>query len=226
MFLTETSTRHSLLTKRKHFRDKVPGKLKSNSSRLIDETNTSPVDVEGHSVPILLREESDDDNINLDAIPAVDERTGPRRNKRQRGEVVADSDSDFEPLDGDRDVAAIEINSDDDDEEVSSRPPKRTRRLAALDDDKDETEDPDDKKKMAMEISYEGFAIYGLCLCLIVKRRESTARTGGSRPSAGTTTSTTLSGNEIGPGGHATMENWITSTQIPIEAEAAEGAGT
>lgn len=59
---------------------------------------------------------------------------------------------------------------------------------------------------MAVDISYEGFAIYGRVLCLVIKRRgpRALASSGGSgRPLTGR------------PGGQAVMENWITSTQLP-----------
>jgi hypothetical protein len=234
IFLTETSTRHSLLTKRKHFREKVPAKLQSNSSRLIDETNNEPVDVEAEYAPILLREESDD-NINLDTIPAADEAAATnvaRRSKRPRGEeALTDSDSDFHPRDDSGDVPAIEINSDDDEEGAGPPPSKRSRRRVTLGDDDaegGEAEDPDEKKKLAMEISYEGFAIHGLCLCLVVRRREPTIRMPGSNTvkTAPVGTTTNKSGNVEGrPTGHAVMENWITSTQIPAGSEVGEGVG-
>jgi len=225
IFLTETSTRHSLLTKRKYFREKVPGKLQSNSSKLIDETNNEPFDVDDN-VPIL-REDSDD-YVNLEAIPTLDgtpTTKRSRRNKRQRGDAVAESDSELES-DGNGYVPAIEINSDD--EEIVRPPPsKRSRRGVATlgDDEDDDAEDPDDKKKMALEISYEGFAIYGLCLCLIVKRREPTLRPSGNARAASTGTTATRSGNDVRPSGHAVMENWIASTQVPAGADAAEDAG-
>ena len=154
IFLTETSTRHSLLTKQKNFRE--PKKqLQSNSEKLTGETNDAPIEVE--DTPMLLREESEDDVMNLDDIPDaeddiedslfVEEDTGLRRSKRARAPTQAsqlESSPGFEPL------------------------PKRRR------------DDPmvigegegDDKKKMAMDTSYDGFSIYGRVLCLVVKRKD------------------------------------------------------
>lgn len=79
----------------------------------------------------------------------------------------------------------------------SEEPPSKR----AKDDDQD-AENPDEKKKMAMETTYDGFSIYGRVLCLVVKRKDKKGKA-----TAG------LSGNRV------TMENWITSTQMPEEIE-------
>lgn len=55
----------------------------------------------------------------------------------------------------------------------------------------------DDKKKMSLHTTYDGFAIYGRILCLVVKRRGVTK----GRDRAGGT-------------GQAMMEEWIASTQM------------
>lgn len=195
MFLTETSTRHSLLTKRKHFREKLPGMMTSNSSKLIAETNETPFDVDSETVaaPVRVEEESDDEGVQLSAIPMA---TSTRRRRRHRPGAGALEDE----ADENSDHSAIEIDSDD--EQPSSKRTGRGR-VNAL--DKDDDEDEDDKKKLAMDISYEGFAIYGRVLCLVVKRREQKT-VGGT------------DGNN--PSGQAKMENWITSTQIPVGEEA------
>lgn len=65
-------------------------------------------------------------------------------------------------------------------------------------------EEGDDKKKLAMDVSYDGFAIWGRVLCLIVKKRETQ---GGKNKE-----------KEVG-GGKAVMENWIASTQAPAGEE-------
>lgn len=206
MFLTETSTRHSLLTKHKHFRDKVPGKLQSNSNKLINETNDVPIDLDMESeaaagtVPIRQESESEDDTTGLSRIPAVDETSRPRRSKRQRGEPRDDQDADYTMTsdeDAGAEASAIEIDSDDD----APRPSKRVKKQET---GSDLEEDGDDKKKMALDVSYEGFAIYGRVLCLVVKKRQ------GLRLAA----STAARGAKQ-PAGQASMENWISSTQMP-----------
>lgn len=203
MFLTETTTRHSLLTKHKHFRDKAQSKLKSNSNKLINETNDTPIDLDAESadpaVHIRHESESEEEPAGLSRIPAVDETTRPRRSKRQRG-VARDQDDDHDFASDDDfggEASAIEIDSDDD----APRPSKRLKKQTTGSGDDQED---DDKKKMAMDVSYEGFAIYGRVLCLVVKKRQ-----GLRLASSGT------SGNAKQPAGQASMENWITSTQMP-----------
>ncbi|KAK4191906.1 hypothetical protein QBC35DRAFT_486309, partial [Podospora australis] len=104
IFLTETDTRHSLLHKQKHFRDKVQTKLTSNSSKLtggeshdaaIDVDNAddnfvlqNPAKADDDDVVPIIREE-DEDAIDLDAIPSIDETlpnaaASHRRPKRRR----------------------------------------------------------------------------------------------------------------------------------------------
>ena len=194
MFLTETPTRHSILMKHKHFRDKVPRKMQSNSSKLLGETSTEPIDVD-NAGPEILREEEDE--ISLDNIPELPpaDTTGAGQSKRRRSDPAGDeSNSEFE------------TGSDDDVESVpgSAPPSKRVRRDEDLSGD-----DEPDKKKMAMDISYEGFAIYGRVLCLVIKRRGAApgGRAAGAAPDG-----------EKGTG-QAVMENWISSTQVPAGME-------
>ncbi|KUJ23787.1 uncharacterized protein LY89DRAFT_2996 [Mollisia scopiformis] len=183
IFLTETSTRHSLLSKQKHFRDKGKKTLQSNSSKLTGDTNDTAIEVE--DAPIIRREDSDEDEPNLEDLPAaedegsdsdglfVDEDAGQRRSKRPRA-TTNDSTSTVS---------------------LGSEPSTKRRR-----DGQEEisAEDGDDKKKMAMDTTYDGFAIYGRVLCLVVKRKDKKGKGPASL------------GN-----GQATMENWITSTQMP-----------
>ncbi|KAH6692650.1 hypothetical protein F5X68DRAFT_59952 [Plectosphaerella plurivora] len=226
VFLTETPTRHSILTKHKHFREKATGKLASNSTKLISETNDAPIDVDAHeaSEPIILQEDDDDADVGavLDQIPAVDDESSahpPRRSKRQRTtrieqdddseDLFVGSDEDDSPS---TDAAPIEIESDADD----GPPPKRRRKHKSAARDAEDAEDAagggnDDKKKLAMDISFEGFAIYGRVLCLVVKKREGSLRTAGAGTSRGVASD--AAGSK--PVGQAMMENWISSTQMP-----------
>ncbi len=193
MFLTETSTRHSLLSKKKHFREKGPSMMQSNANKLIGETNDQPLDVdEADFAPIRIEEESgDEENIDLSAIPTADAQGGAKRHR----ESVADTSGVGH---GNADEAAIDLDSDGEEP-----PSKRRREVPVLDSDNDGEED---KKKMAMDVSYEGFAIYGRVLCLVVKRRDGGAKSNLSSAS-GVNAAT----------GQAKMENWITSTQMPAD---------
>jgi hypothetical protein len=195
IFLTETSTRHSLLTKQKHFREPKK-KLQSNSQKLTGDTNDTPIEVEdgpvilreeSEEVSMVLREESEEDRLNLNDLPEVEddiedslfieEDTGPRRSKRPRAPTQVSSPPESSP---------------------GSEPlPKRRKDKEVL-----PNEENDDKKKMAMDTSYDGFSIYGRVLCLVVKRKDKK----GKGPAGST-------------GGQAMLEDWITSTQMPAVQE-------
>ncbi|KHN96705.1 uncharacterized protein MAM_05261 [Metarhizium album ARSEF 1941] len=202
MFLTETSTRHSLLTKKKLFLDKAPPMMQSNSTKLIDETNIVPVDVDaGRDVAVLRQEHSDDDDndndVRLSEVPVFGAQA---QSKRHRNSIdsrpsIENSEEDAQGRD------AVEIDSDADEQ-----PPSKRARYPDARGENDVEED-DDKKKLAMDVSYEGFAIYGRVLCLVVRKPENKtprARQDGT--------------NKRG-GGQASMENWITSTQIPVDED-------
>ncbi|KAL1857500.1 hypothetical protein Daus18300_010365 [Diaporthe australafricana] len=241
IFLTETSTRHSLLYKHKHFRDTTQTKLKSNSNRLTGGASREvPIDVEGLAQgaeeTAAVREEGDDDDaVALFDIPTMDEdetTTAPvgsppsmRPSKRRRGRGARLPREDGEG-DGDEHDAEILISDDevDDDDNLfvdddgsdgsdgsATAPPPAKRRRAAASPAEHEAQ-RDDKKKLAMDISYEGFSIYGRVLCLVVKKHGGPSDGGRSAPAkAGRRT-----GQSAAPGGgQAVMENWITSTQMP-----------
>ncbi|KAJ4414347.1 hypothetical protein N0V85_003180 [Neurospora sp. IMI 360204] len=227
VFLTETDTRHSLLHKQKHFRDKIQTKLKSNSSKLTGESREAPIDVDveaallreaadDHDVPMLREEDSEDQEVSLNDIPTVDEtdvisESANRRSKRRRRQASGPNNE--SGADDEAQVIDSDLSDDDglfvgdSDDGRSEGPPARKRRK-----DKQpaaEEGERDDKKKLAMDISYEGFAIYGRVLCLVVKRRDIGRAVTG--PSSGRALTAQ-------PGGQAMMENWITSTQLPEAA--------
>ncbi|CAM1504500.1 Fc.00g020910.m01.CDS01 [Cosmosporella sp. VM-42] len=197
IFLTETSTRHSLLFKNKHFREKLPARMESNSTRLISETDDVPVDVDADGSEPVLREE-DEDDVGLADIPLVNT---IRRSKRQRQR--SDQDDGFSLSEDDETGSPIEIDSD-----TEAPPHKRQRGRLGSDDEAQDGND--DKKKLAMDVSYDGFAIYGRVLCLVVKKRETSK---GRQPG------NAAAGSAGKPEGQAMMENWITSTQIPVGEE-------
>lgn len=177
--------------------------MESNSTRLISETDSTAVDVDADDgVPVLREEENDE--AGLADIPLANP---VRRSKRQR--TRPDQEQASIISDEDETGSAIEIDSD------TEAPPSKRRRDGMGFDNEDQGRD-DDKKKLAMDVSYEGFAIYGRVLCLVVKKRE----TGKSRQPANSATaaaSSASTGNR--PEGQAMMENWITSTQIPVGEE-------
>lgn len=264
IFLTETSTRHSLLYKHKHFRDTSQTKLTSNSAKLTGASRDAPIEIEQAAaeearpvVQVLREEDEDGDDVALADIPSIGEdetsATSTRVSKRRRGEAAGSSvpgtrgsgrlvpayvpDSDEEIADDDDGlfVRQEDEGSGDDSEadDMLMQPPAKRRKdaaSAAADEDGPE-HGPDDKKKLAMDISYEGFAIYGRVLCLVVKRREGA---GGSNSGKGKGKGVAGAPGAPGaaslgsraaqrPEGQAVMENWITSTQAPADAAMADG---
>ena len=246
--MTETSTRHTLLTKHKHFHDTTQTKLTSNSGRLIGETNEAPIDIDTTTElgPVIRREESDDEDVavTLAAIPAADETaagndsSNGRRPKRARKntetETAADPDQDVEIVSDsqEEDVDDPDNQDDQDDlfvhDDVSTRPPPSKRRKGSAKKVGESAEaeaeiDKDDKKKLAMDISYEGFSIYGRVLCLVVKRRDGNIGSGPQQQAGrGSKAATAAAGSHAtkpGGGGQAMMENFIISTQIPAGEE-------
>ena len=155
VFLTETSTRHSILRKEKRVKSEK-GRLGTTNGRLTG-TKEAPVEV-GESAPGLLREESDEDSRRkLDDVPAAS------------GEEGTIGQPSLPKVEG-RDELFVS-----DGEEDGNGQPKTTARKQA--------ERDDDKKKLAMKTTYDGFSIYGRILCLVVKRRGTTKSkepTGGS----------------------------------------------
>ncbi|KAF2273719.1 uncharacterized protein EI97DRAFT_383140 [Westerdykella ornata] len=189
IFLTDLSSRHSVLTKQKTAKDKP--KIQSNSSKLTTWLTTGGAEQSvvgsGHAgEPIILREEDDDDALHLDDIPETSGKSWP--NKRSR-------------------ASSVEMISSDSEADVSAQSrgapvQKRIRSAELRDTDaaaEGTVEGTDDKKKLALNTSYEGFSIYGRILCLIVKRK-------GPRT---TTTGSATSSQQM-------LENWV-STQAAAE---------
>jgi hypothetical protein len=146
--------------------------LRSNSDKLTGAGTTSEEailveDVDGGGgVPLIRREDSDEDMVDLKDIPVAAEddddgelfermRGRPKRGRRQS------NDEDEE--DG------LFVDEDDSDDEPQ---PKRMK-------DSETMDHQEDKKKMAMDTSYDGFSIYGRVLCLVVKKRDTGKAKGG-----------------------------------------------
>lgn len=194
--MTDLSSRHSVLTKQKIFKDKA--RIQSNSGKLTNwltsGTSDQPVVInEDGADPIVIREEDDDEPINLADIPAADQSgKQPKRSARQRRRRNEDED------------AALSNRSDSEGSDLFVPEPTNRRRTKAHtqdeDQDSDEETHADDKKKLGLNTSYDGFSIYGRILCLVIKRR-------GAR-------------NVAGPSGanssQAMLENWV-STQAVAE---------
>jgi hypothetical protein len=203
IFLTELSSRHSVLTKQKIFKDKA--RIQSNSGKLTNwlttGTSEQPVLInEDATEPIVIREE-DEDAIDLADIPTAEELHEPSRRSGRHKRRLSGAGEDAVSDGSDTDSSALF---------VPGRPTKRSRTNEddAVSVDRDAEEDRDDKKKLGLNTSYDGFSIYGRILCLVVKRR-------GARPSDGSR----------GPASSQQMlENWV-STQAAAEHDEDEDVG-
>ena len=150
VFLTETSTRHSILRKEKTA--KVEKERLGTTNGRLTGTMEEPVEV-GEGAPGLIGAESgDNEDVQLADIPATevdDDNEGARLPKEESGEQLFVSDG-----------------SEDDGPQISRAKRKGTDTVLA-----EEVDGEDDKKKLALNTTYDGFSIYGRILCLVVKRR-------------------------------------------------------
>jgi hypothetical protein len=185
------------LTKQKIFKDKA--RIQSNSGKLTNwlttGTSDQPVlineDVED---PIVIREEEDDEPINLANIPEVGEQQ--QSFKRSTRDKYPREDLDYTSA----------SNGSDSDELALFVPGRRVKRskaeesLAGTTKDGNDEDLQDDKKKMGLNTSYDGFSIYGRILCLVVKRRGVRTAGGSAAPASS----------------QQMLENWV-STQAAAE---------
>jgi len=157
-----------VLTKQKIFKDKA--RLQSNSGKLTNwltsGTSDQPVLInEDPTGPIVIRDEEDEEPLNLADIPEADGLRKPSkrsaRDKRRADDSQLDATSDA----SDSDSSALF---------VPGRPTKRSKADVgppmAVENENDQGPQ-DDKKKLGLNTSYDGFSIYGRILCLVVKRR-------------------------------------------------------
>ena len=189
IFLTELSSRHSLLTKKKQFSDKP--KLKSTGGKLTGWLNgreEGRINVgDEERAPEILQEE-DDEVVELKEIPEIN--ASLAGSKRKGG--------------GDEDDALFVSSSDEESFQTQrERSSKRRKQKSNNHGTRQADEDggTDDKKKLALNTSYDGFSIYGRILCLVVKRKGKRAAQISAAP---------LGGSQM-------MEQWV-STQAAQEA--------
>lgn len=214
IFLTELSTRHSILTRRKVFKSEKP-RLGTAEGKMTGETREVPVvvggDEEGDGAVVIREEEDEGKNeLRLGGIPAtannddaggkdVDaERDGQVTKKRRRQtsqeEDAQDDDDEEEGL-----FLSDDSASSDPCFQTQTPPGSKREKPAATTSPTANVEGgtEDEKKKLALNTTYDGYAIYGRILCLIVKRRG------------------VVRGKEVVTGtGQAVMEEWVRSTQV------------
>ncbi|PWW78501.1 hypothetical protein C7212DRAFT_357114 [Tuber magnatum] len=240
IFLTNSGTRHTVMTKRKMLRGSTgdgDGGGGGGGGELGGLMGGARVRAQ------LRREEDDSDGggvINLDSIPGapLPETSGSSsasttknlstsgRNKRKSpdpppnteegGGSGGDSDSDpFEPPLKRPRRTAIGAST------------KRTITIRDEDDDADPDwsenggdEPEEDKKKLSLRTEFEGFSIYSRILCLVVKRRGPI--NAGRAPAASSAPSTARQMDSPNPksrAGNRIMENWIAMSQVVKEGD-------
>jgi hypothetical protein len=192
------------LTKQKIFKDKA--RIQSNSGKLTNwlttGTSDQPVVINEDAVdPIVIREEDDDEPINLADIPAAGQPgKQPKRSARQRHRRGKNEDD------------ALSHRSDSEGSDLFvPEPTKRSRtkaRTENADQDSDDEPQADDKKKLGLNTSYDGFSIYGRILCLVIKRR-------GVRNVAGASGATSS---------QAMLENWVSTQAVAEQLDEDEDA--
>ena len=153
VFLTETSSRHSILKKMKIAKTEK-GRLGTTDGRLTG-SRDAPVEV-SESAPGLIGEESEDgEGVRMADIPsaaecdAVDRASLPKE-ESQIGRFVSE-------------------DSDEADVDAQEAPSSRNEGKRSVGEEHNGKED--DKKKLGMDTTYDGFSIYGRILCLVVKRK-------------------------------------------------------
>ena len=190
IFLTDPSTRHSLLVKQKDF-EKKKKKIQSNSGKLtgwLKGSHDTPINVdEGDEYqPVQIREESDDEaSMTLDDFHPVSLSTASKSKEKNVQEEEVSEDEGFQsPLEHAKGWdKAVE----------------------------------DDKKKLDMNLSYDGFSIYGRVLCLVVKRKGQRAPTINEAGPAALPAAAGGGASDNPDSGRHMLENWV-STQAAQEA--------
>ena len=192
IFLRESRTRHSLLTKHKVFQnDPAKTKTHANSNTAGSTTGTGDVLVESDSESELqLRDipqaSAKDGGDNGDGDVEVDG-TARSRNRTQEAVVIED-DSD----------------GDDDDGDDSSNGNQRASKKRRTNELRDESEmnlssEAGEDKKLRFHTDYENFNMCGWVLCLLITRRDVKGKSRASNVS------------EDSSNRQALMEEWISA---------------
>jgi hypothetical protein len=193
------------LTKQKIFKDKA--RIQSNSGKLTNwltsGTSDQPVVInEDAADPIVIREEDDDEPINLADIPAADQPgKQPKRSARQIGRKGKAAEDDTLSNRSDSEASDLFVPE-------PTNPSRTEAQRQNADQDSDDEPLADDKKKLGLNTSYDGFSIYGRILCLVIKRR-------GVRNVAGASGATSS---------QAMLENWVSTQAVAEQLDDDEDA--
>lgn len=156
VFLTETSSRHSILRKIKTAKTEE-GRLGTTDGKLTG-TRDAPVEV-SEDVPGLVTEDSEEDRgVRMADLPSAAE------DEARRSATLEKEES--------QERLFVSEHSDEGSVEAQDTPPSKNKGETVVGDEEDGG--GDDKKKLGMVTMYDGFSIYGRILCLVVKRRGTT----------------------------------------------------
>ena len=152
--------------------------------------------------PIVIREEDDDEPVDLADIPEA--RTAeqqPRRSAREKRQSNL-QDADTLSHSGDSE------SSDSFVPEPNRTPSISENHASNAGQDNDAELREDDKKKLGLNTSYDGFSIYGRILCLVIKRR------GMRNPTSASSVTSS----------QAMLENWVSTQAVAEQLEDDEDA--
>lgn len=156
VFLTEVSTRHTLLRKEKTAKNEK-ARLGTVDGRLTGAgTMDIPFEVEnGSEIEILEVESREEERTNLRDIPMNNDGDGRDSTEQTPG--------------SEQSLFVSEDSAEDDSPRMQQHEHARGKHDRTPIDPEDGN--GDDKKKMSLSTTYDGFSIYGRILCLVVKRR-------------------------------------------------------
>ena len=206
IFLTETSTRHSLLIKSKDFKNKKR-RIQSNSGKMTGwlDSNVEKEQIENINKntedPIIIGEEEDENNvpaaINLNDIPEVPDTASGSSSLRFVNAHTSAAATESE---------AYEISSDESGEGQKDLTSKvvghKGKEIVGRNNYVQDS--LDNKKKLLLNTTYEGFSIYGRILCLIVNYKKPTIarKSSGGGPTAASR------------GSQKMLEQWVSSQAV------------
>lgn len=169
-------------------------------------------DEEGDGAVVIREEEEEGKNgLRLGDIPAaanVDDAGGTavhaevdgQGTRKRRRQTSQEDDAQEEEGEEEEGLFLSDDSASSDASGNTQLPPRSKRQKAAATTTPTGNADggvEDEKKKLALNTTYDGYAIYGRILCLIVKRRG------------------VVRGKEVVAGtGQAVMEEWVRSTQV------------
>ena len=155
VFLTETSSRHSILRKVKTAKTEK-GRLGTMNGKMTG-TRDAPVEVgEGDPQGLIAEEGEESEDVHMGDIASAT--VGGNAVTRAR-------------LPKDESQEGLFVSEHSDEEDVDAREMSSSVNGGEGHAGEEEDGEEDEKKKLGMDTTYDGFSIYGRILCLVVKRK-------------------------------------------------------